>query len=66
LKTFSRGRRPRAQPELDVALDRQVRKQHVVLENGADVALVGPVVIDGDAVQVNLARGGRLEARDQA
>ena len=48
-------------------LPRAVRcgKQRVVLEHGADVALVRLAVIDHFAVEQDVAGGGLLEAGDQ-
>ena len=44
-------RRVRRETELDVLPHGEVREQRVVLEDGADVALVGLEAVDGGAVE---------------
>ena len=51
------------QREGDILLDRQVRKQSIVLEHHADVALVRRHVLDRPVGQVDVATGRNLEAR---
>ena len=53
-----------AQAEGDVLVDRQVREERVVLEDRVDVALVGRQPGDVLALQLDQARGRRLEAAD--
>ena len=52
------------EPEADVAARRQVREQRVGLEDRVDVALVGRLVGDLVAAEVDAARGRVLEAAD--
>ena len=52
--------------ELHVAARGEVRKQGVILEHGADVALIRLALIDDLAVEQDVAGGGLLEAGDQA
>ena len=53
-----------AQAEGDVLVDRQVREEGVVLEDRVDVALVGRQPGDVLALELDQARGRRLEAAD--
>ena len=55
----------RAQSELDVLARGEMRKQRVILEDGADVALVGLAVVDHFAVRAGRRRSRLLEAGDQ-
>jgi hypothetical protein len=61
------GRRHLAdhQAVADVVGDGHVRKQRVVLEHGVDVPLVGRQARHLQAVQLDAARAGLLEAGDQ-
>ena len=53
------------EPESDVLLHGQMRKQRVALENSADVAAVGWDVVDTRSIQQNLAARRLLESGDQ-
>ncbi len=53
-----------AQSERDVLVDREVRKERVILEYGVDVPLVGRQPRDVLAVELDQARGRLLEATD--
>ena len=55
-----------AKTKLDVLSNGQVRKQGVTLEDGADVALVGLAMVDGFAIEKDVAGGWLFEACDQA
>jgi hypothetical protein len=56
---------PPPQSELDVLLHGQVWKKRVVLEDSADVALVGLQMLDAGAIQPDLADGRLLETGHQ-
>ena len=53
------------QAEFDVVAHGQMRKERVVLEDRADVALVGLQMLDAGAVQANFARSRLFKACDQ-
>ena len=55
-----------AETEFDVSSGRQMREEGIVLKYGADVALVGFMVVDFDAVEPDFAAIGALETGDQA
>ena len=55
-----------AESEFDVAEGGEMGEEGVVLEDGADVALVGFEVVDGGAVEHDFAGGGLFEAADHA
>jgi len=55
-----------AKTKLDVLADGEMRKECVTLEDGADITLVGLAMIDGFAVEKDVAGGGLFEAGDQA
>ena len=59
------GQAPALQAEADVARDRQMREQRVVLEDDADVALMRRRARHVDARDRHLALVGRRQARDQ-
>ena len=52
--------------ELDVVARGEMREEGVVLEYGADVALVGLASVDDFAVEQDVAGGGFFESGDQA
>ena len=57
------GNAARLQGKGEILGDGHVRKQRVVLEDHADVALVRLDLLDGTALQPDLAAGGALKAR---
>ncbi|MGY3235295.1 hypothetical protein ACVMAJ_002185 [Bradyrhizobium sp. USDA 4448] len=60
---FGLARVAHGERESDILRDRQMRKQGIVLEYHADVALVGRHVLDRPVREIDLAPGGDLEAR---
>ena len=63
--TSADGQLLHPQPERDVLGDGHVREQGVVLEDRVDVALVGRQVVDGPALDEQLARAHRDEPADE-
>ena len=52
--------------EFDIGAGGEVGEEGVVLEDGADVAFVGRVVVDGLAIEQHIAGGGLFETGDEA